>query len=67
MATIVRQQPLTAMLLEIASADTRLGASMVIRPPLDLRSSASIVPICSMIPVNKVYPISFARAARFSI
>ena len=50
--TIVRQQPLTAMLAETDSLPAREGALTAICPPPAARRSASIVPRCSMIPVN---------------
>src|SRR6266704_2059097 len=56
--TTVRQQPFTAMLLETASDAATSGARIVKRPPSAGNSSDSILPICSMIPVN-IVEISF--------
>src|SRR2546428_11091082 len=54
----VRQQPFTAMLLDTASDAATSGARMVTRPPAADKSSDSILPVCSMIPVN-IVKISF--------
>src|SRR5579872_1006036 len=51
-ATTVRQQPLTAMLLETARELASVGAWMVTRPPAPVSVSDSIVPKCSMMTVN---------------
>src|SRR2546427_6182654 len=56
--TTVRQQPFTAMLLETASDAATSGARIVKRPPSAGKSGDSILPICSMIPVN-IVQISF--------
>ena len=53
-STTVRQQPLTAMLLEMARAGATPGAWIVTRPPSLCSVSDSIVPKCSMIPVNMI-------------
>src|SRR6266851_6489885 len=67
---MVRQQPFTAMLFETASDGATDGAWIVTRPPSSFRSSASIAPVCSIIPVNindsdgsriRVYSISRLR------
>ena len=51
---MVRQQPFTAMLFETASEGATEGAWIVTRPPSPFKTSASIVPVCSMMPVNMV-------------
>src|SRR6266704_394242 len=56
--TTVRQQPFTAMLFDTASDAATSGARMVTRPPAADKSSDSILPGCSMIPVN-IVEISF--------
>src|SRR2546425_12975619 len=56
--TTVRQQPFTAMLFDTASDAATSGARIVKRPPSADNSSDSILPICSMIPVN-IVQISF--------
>src|SRR6266478_996557 len=50
--TMVRQQPLTAMLLATARLEASVGAWMVTRPPSFCSGKDSTVPRCSMIPVN---------------
>src|SRR5713101_1131874 len=62
-ATTVRQHPLTAMLFETASDGARLGASTTSFPPSFPAASESMVPTCSMIPVN-ILEVSFYGKVR---
>jgi hypothetical protein len=60
-STTVKQHPSTAMLFAIARWGATVGASMVRRPPAGLSANESMVPRCSIIPVN-IHPL--ARSAQ---